>query len=103
MFDATNSAFVFDLLLSVAPNPGTAYAQCAHNVAEAARTLDLSSKASLKKLLLDGVVACSKGAAGAVIDLPGLFPKAQRPRSGRFPTRPRYSLRGEAAGAVAQA
>ncbi len=76
VFDATDSVFVFDLLLSVAPNPGTAYAQCAHNVAEAARTLDLSSKASLKKLLLDGVVACSKGAAGAVIGLPVLLEKA---------------------------
>jgi|GEM_PF-726601 len=75
-FDATNSAFVFDLLLSVAPNPATGYAQCAHNVAEAARTADLDVKSSLKKLLLDGVVACSKGALGAVIGLPGMLEKA---------------------------
>lgn len=76
VFDATNSAFVFDLLLSVAPNPGTAYAQCAHNVAEAARTADLSRKASLKKLLLDGVIACSKGTLAAVIGLPDMLGKA---------------------------
>lgn len=75
-FRATNSAFVFDLLLSLAPHPGVAFAQCAHNVAEAARTADLSVTRSLKKLLLDGVATCAKGAVRAIFGVPGMIEKA---------------------------
>ena len=75
-FRATNSAFVFDLLLSLAPHPGVAFAQCAHNVAEAARTAELSVKSALKELLLDAVVTCGKEAPRAVLGVPGMLRKA---------------------------
>lgn len=75
-FKATNSAFVFDLLLSLAPNPGSAFAQCAHNIAETARTAELSVRSALKELLLDAVVACGKEAPRAVLGAPGMLKKA---------------------------
>lgn len=75
-FRATNSAFVFDLLMSLSPNPGVAFAQCAHNVAEAARTADLGATRTLKKLLLDGVADCAKGTMRAIAGVPGMIEKA---------------------------
>jgi len=79
-FDATDSAFVFDLLMSVVPDPTKGFAQCAHNFAEAARASRLSVKSSLKKVLWDGVTACRKG-RGAVIGLPAVC-RIRRDRAG---------------------
>lgn len=66
-FDATNSAFVFDLLLSVGGGAESAFVECAHTFAESMRTFELNFS-EVRKILLDGIIACG----GRLGDLVGI-------------------------------
>ncbi len=74
-FRATNSAFVFDLLLSVAGGGGAGFVACAHTFSESVRASQLSLKRELSAVLLDGIKACG-GGVGAIVAIPDVIDKA---------------------------
>lgn len=71
IFEATNSAFVFDLLLSAGGGAGSAFVGCAHSFAESTRTSEFSF-AGVRKVLSEGVKACG-GRLGRLLDLGRLY------------------------------
>ncbi|MGC1853266.1 MAG: hypothetical protein WA687_12590, partial [Solirubrobacterales bacterium] len=73
-FESTNSALVFDLLLTVAGGAGARFVECAHTFSESFRDSQLGIRAKLSKILKDGIIACG-GPVGSIAGIPDLLRK----------------------------